>query len=199
VGTLSKRRRLDDLKDRETRQIFYSEHNLNAIPIQIRELRKKRGLTQKELASLAETDQGYISNLENPNFEYAPQIGTLERLANAFDVPLIVRFGSWEELWDWENHLTPERLAPKTFEDSLPSLEATLEAGDIATDSQTKGNLRVILGKQESAVLMGESSQRKLNFHIRGLATNPTLSYSQRNIRPRLFEGESTPAIRRAK
>jgi DNA-binding XRE family transcriptional regulator len=74
VRTLSKRRRLNDLKDRETRQIFYSEHNLNALPIQIRELRKKRGFTQKELADLAGTDQGYISKLEDPNFTYAPQI-----------------------------------------------------------------------------------------------------------------------------
>jgi transcriptional regulator with XRE-family HTH domain len=128
VTTLSKTKRqsLNDLKDRETRQIFQSEHTASAIPIQIRELRKKRKLTQKTLAKLLVTDQSNISNWENPNYEYTPQIGTLERLANAFDVPLIVRFGSWAELWDWENNLSPERLAPSAFPEALPELEATL-------------------------------------------------------------------------
>ena len=128
MSTLSrnKRRILNDLKDRETRQIFYSEHISAAIPIQIRQLRKKREYTQRKLGELAEMDQSTVSDLENPNYEYAPQIGTLERLANAFDVPLIVRFGSWEELWDWENNLTPERLAPKKFDEVLPKLEASV-------------------------------------------------------------------------
>ena len=128
MTTLSrtKKQLLDDLKDVETRQIFQAEHITTAIPIQIRELRKKRKLTQKTLAKLVETDQSNISNWENPNYEYTPQIGTLERLADAFDVPLIVRFGSWEELWDWENNLTPERLAPPSFTDALPRLEASL-------------------------------------------------------------------------
>ena len=195
MTTLSKRRQLNDLKDRETRQIFYSEHNLNAIPIQIRELRKKRGLTQKELASLAETDQGYISNLENPNFEYAPQIGTLERLANAFDVPLIVRFGSWEELWDWNNHLTPERMAPKPFEESYPALEASLkaeeQAEEIATDRQTKGTFSVIQRTEQAQLMRGESSQ--LAFHyLEGLPTNPTMSWTKPKAALKVLRGNST-------
>jgi len=142
---------LNDLKDRETRQIFYSEHISAAIPIQIRELRKKRKFTQKKLGSLSEMDQATISNLENPNYEFAPQIGTLERLANAFDVPLIVRFGSWEELWDWENNLTPERLAPKTFKEVLPKLEASLAKSE--SPAVPKVHLRpfgLIMGGDES-------------------------------------------------
>jgi transcriptional regulator with XRE-family HTH domain len=142
---------LNDLKDRDTRQIFYSEHISTAIPIQIRELRKKRNYTQKKLGSLTEMDQGTISNLENPNYEYAPQIGTLERLANAFDVPLIVRFGSWEELWDWENNLTPERLAPKTFKEVLPKLEASVVKSETGVIRKVRNHpYGLITGSDES-------------------------------------------------
>lgn len=146
---------LNDLKDRETRQIFYSEHISAAIPIQIRELRKKRKFTQKTLGSLSEMDQATISNLENPNYEFAPQIGTLERLANAFDVPLIVRFGSWEELWDWENNLTPERLAPRKFDEVLPRLEASLSKAEAV--AAPKARLRpfgLITGGDEALSLV---------------------------------------------
>jgi transcriptional regulator with XRE-family HTH domain len=123
VNTLDKQRRLNDLKDRETREIVASEYIGETLPLQIRELRKQRRYTQKVLGELAGVDQGSISNWENPNYDYTPQIGTLERLARAFDVPLIVRFGSWTELWDWEHSLSPERLAPKSFPESLPDLE----------------------------------------------------------------------------
>lgn len=197
MTTLSKRQRLNDLKDRETRQIFYSEHISSAIPIQIRELRKKRNFTQKELASLTATDQGYISKLEDPNYEYAPQIGTLERLANAFDVPLIVRFGSWEELWDWENNLTPERLAPGTFEESLLSLQASLDIAGIATENQTKGHLRLVQGSQKAGLIHAASSQREFPFHLRVVEETsnytPNIDWSHELIEPEIYEGESTP------
>src|SRR4051812_43042474 len=100
ANTLDKERLLNDLTSKEFRQIFYAEHIGTALPMQTRELRKKRKLSQAELAALVGTDQKNISNWENPNYEYKPQIGTLMRLADAFDVPLIVRFGSWEELWE---------------------------------------------------------------------------------------------------
>jgi transcriptional regulator with XRE-family HTH domain len=123
VNTLDKERLLNDLTSREFRQIFYAEHISTALPMQTRELRKKRKLSQAALAELVGTDQKNISNWENPNYEYKPQIGTLMRLADAFDVPLIVRFGSWEELWEWEFALSPERLSPPSFEEALPRLQ----------------------------------------------------------------------------
>ncbi len=135
VNTLDKKRLLRDLQNREFRQIYYAEHISTALPMQTRELRKKRQLSQAALADLVGTDQKNISNWENPNYEYKPQIGTLMRLAEAFDVPLIVRFGSWEEVWDWEHNISPQKLAPNKFEEALPTLEKKLheEAAKEAT------------------------------------------------------------------
>lgn len=126
-------KKIEELKDRESRQFFYEEHIETALPIQIRELRKKRKLTQKELAKLIECDQSNVSDWENPNYEYTPQISTLKRLANAFDVPLIVRFGSWGELLEWDDSLSPEKVAPETFDEFA---EQVGKEAEILNDSQ---------------------------------------------------------------
>ncbi len=116
-------KKIKELKDRESRQFFYEEHIETGLPIQLRELRKKRKLTQKELAELTGFDQSNISDWENPNYEYTPQISTLQRFANAFDVPLIVRFGSWDELLEWDNNLSPEKVAPESFDEFAEKVE----------------------------------------------------------------------------
>jgi len=123
VTTLTKKKLLDDLKDKETREIFVEEHVANGIPFQIHALREKLGLTQTELARRAGMAQERISKLEDPNYEFIPKINTLLKLASVFDVPLIVRFGSWRELFGWETDLSPEKLAPATFNEELPRLE----------------------------------------------------------------------------
>lgn len=113
--TISKRR-IKELRNVQNRQFLYEEHIESGLPIQIRELRKKRGLTQKELSALTGCDQSNISNWENPNYEYTPNISTLKILANAFDVPLIVRFGTWKELLNWDDSITSDLIAPDNFE-----------------------------------------------------------------------------------
>jgi transcriptional regulator with XRE-family HTH domain len=123
VTTLTKKKLLDDLKDKETRDIFVEEHVTAGIPFQLHALREKLGLTQTELARRAGMAQERISKLEDPNYEFIPKINTLLKLASVFDVPLIVRFGSWKELFGWETELSPEKLAPATFEEELPRLE----------------------------------------------------------------------------
>lgn len=109
------REKIKELSDKESRQFFYEEHIETGLPVQIRELRKKRNLNQTELAEKVGCDQSNISDWENPNYEYTPQIGTLKRLANAYDVPLIVRFGSWKELLEWDATLSSEKVAPENF------------------------------------------------------------------------------------
>ena len=126
MNTLDEKKLLDDLKDPENRKLFYKEHVTTGLPFQIRELRKKRKMTQKHLSEITGFSQPNLSDYENPNYEYTPQIGTLMRLADAFDVPLIVRFGSWDEIWDWETKLSPKKLTPQTFLEVLPKLEKAI-------------------------------------------------------------------------
>lgn len=123
MTTLTKKKLLDELKDKETRELFVEEHVTTGIPFQIHALREKLGLTQTELAKRAGMAPERISVLEDPNYEFIPKIPTLLKLANVFDVPLIVRFGSWRNLFEWETQLSPADLAPATFEEELEDLE----------------------------------------------------------------------------
>jgi transcriptional regulator with XRE-family HTH domain len=141
VTTLTKKKLLDDLKDKETRDIFVEEHVTTGVPFQIHALREKLGITQTELARRAGMAQERISKLEDPNYEFIPKINTLLKLASVFDVPLIVRFGSWKELFSWETDLSPRKLAPATFNEELPRLEnmasgvTTIRVGTIPIES----------------------------------------------------------------
>ena len=62
----------------------------------IRELRAARGWSQSRLAEAADMSQPAIAYLESPN-GYVPNLRTLMRVANAFDMDLVVRFEPREE------------------------------------------------------------------------------------------------------
>jgi transcriptional regulator with XRE-family HTH domain len=47
----------------------------------IKELRKKKGLTQRQLAEWVGIDFTYLSKIENGNTPYSPSAGTLKQLA----------------------------------------------------------------------------------------------------------------------
>jgi transcriptional regulator with XRE-family HTH domain len=123
VTTLTKKKLLDELQDKETRDIFVEEHVTAGIPFQLHALREKLGLSQSELARRAGMAQERISVLEDPNYEFIPKINTLLKLASVFDVPLIVKFGKWSELFQWETNLSPDDLAPATFDEEIEELE----------------------------------------------------------------------------
>jgi transcriptional regulator with XRE-family HTH domain len=116
VTTSSRRTILDTWKDKESRHIVAAEHIKEGLAFQIHALREARELTQTALARNAKMAQERISVLEDPNYDFLPKIQTLLRLAEVFDVPLIVRFGTWAELLDWETGLSPEVLAPPNFD-----------------------------------------------------------------------------------
>jgi transcriptional regulator with XRE-family HTH domain len=82
---------------------------------QIREMRLARGWTQSELARATDKVQETISQLENPNYgNYT--IKTLQRLAEAFDVKLTVRFDPFSELVRWMTELSTEDLAVPDYD-----------------------------------------------------------------------------------
>jgi transcriptional regulator with XRE-family HTH domain len=109
------KRLIADMKNKEYRDAFVSEHIDTGIPFQIRALREQRGLTQKELAERAGMKQERISAIENPNYKNAFTLSTLKRLASAFDIALIVRFAPISQLVDWELKLSPESLQVVSF------------------------------------------------------------------------------------
>jgi len=76
----------------------YAESFLNTwIAAQIKVLRLQRDMTQERLAALLATSQTVVSRIENVNYS-AWNIGTLKKLARAFDVRLTVSFEEYGSL-----------------------------------------------------------------------------------------------------
>lgn len=94
-STSSLRKRLSRLfRDREYRRAYVESFLNTSIAAQIKANRERRGWTQEQLAALTGMKQSRISSLENVNYE-SWSIKTLRRIAEAFDVVLVVRFESF--------------------------------------------------------------------------------------------------------
>lgn len=93
--TMNSRR--EKLRDKEYRTSFAESFLDTSIASQIRVLREQRDWTQSKLAEEAGMKQSRISALENADYSKWT-IGTLKRLARAFDVPLNVAFGTYGKL-----------------------------------------------------------------------------------------------------
>ena len=111
----------------EARASFSSSHVDKGIAYQIRALRDRQELSQEDLAAKVGMNQNAISRLESPE-RGRPTITTLKRLAEAFDVALVVRFVPFSKLVKWvsgtsfvEDGLSTESLAVPNFEDELKS------------------------------------------------------------------------------
>jgi transcriptional regulator with XRE-family HTH domain len=88
----------------------YAESYLNSyIATQIKVLREQRGLSQPRLANLIGTTQSGISRIENVNYS-SWNIGTLKKLARAFDVRLKVSFEPYGTLPDEVDRFSRESL-----------------------------------------------------------------------------------------
>jgi hypothetical protein len=74
------------------------------------------------------TTQNQIYRLENPA-KTKPTISTLKKIANVFDVALVVHFVPFGHLIDWAAQLSPTLLAPASFEE-----ENQLGLGNIPAD-----------------------------------------------------------------
>ena len=105
----------NSLRDREYRREFVSEHIKTGLAFQIRALRERDGWTQVELGNRTNKAQESISQLENPDYG-KHTISTLRKLADAFDVAILVRFVPFSELVEWTIELTPEKLAPPSYD-----------------------------------------------------------------------------------
>jgi len=108
-----KQRLSKDLKDKEYRDEYVSSSVDVGVAFQIRALRDQREWKQTELANRAKMHQVRISELENPS--HSPTLKTLKRLANAFEVGLIVRFVPISEIVKHELNLGEARFEVPSF------------------------------------------------------------------------------------
>ena len=84
----------EEFKDKETRRIYVDDFLNTFIATQIKVLREQQGLTQAALAEAAGMRQERISVLEDVDYS-SWTISVLNRLAEAFDLRLSVKFESF--------------------------------------------------------------------------------------------------------
>lgn len=113
---------LEEMKDKAYRHGMVNAQIEIDLPLQIRALRRQRGWTQPKLATEAEMKQPRISNVEKPGGVHFT-LETLRRLAEAFDVALIVRFAPFSELLTWSHYFSPDGFVVPSFDDELGELE----------------------------------------------------------------------------
>jgi transcriptional regulator with XRE-family HTH domain len=89
---------------------------------QIRAMREKKGWSQQTLADNVGMGQARISLLENPNYQNL-SLNTLKRIANVFDVALVIRFVPFSRLFEMIDNETSETLAVPNFVDEFGTQE----------------------------------------------------------------------------
>jgi transcriptional regulator with XRE-family HTH domain len=105
--------------DKRYRRVYVEDFLNTSIAAQIQALRKARKLSQKQLASKIGTKQNGISRLEDVNYT-GWRVGTLKKLARAFDVVLVVRFESFgSALNDIASFSKQSLLVPSFDEDPV--------------------------------------------------------------------------------
>lgn len=112
-------------KSPKARVNFVASHVDKGIAYQIRALRDRQGLSQGRLADMVGMNQNAISRLESPE-RGRPTITTLKRLAEAFDVALIVHFVPFSQHLKWvsgtpfvDSGLSSVSLAPPSFREEM--------------------------------------------------------------------------------
>lgn len=125
-------RLVKDFGDKEARQQYGESHLFASIALQIKALRQQRGWTQAELADRAGMKQSRISAMEQTSYQ-SWSIQTLKRLADAFDLPLLVKFESWGKLVDDASSLNRKSLERPEFQADPALGLAEPESGHTAT------------------------------------------------------------------
>lgn len=126
---LVKRDVLSSLKaDSEYRHAWNLENVYTGVCFQIRALREQREWSQATLGKAAKMAQERISILEDPNAETKPTLGTLLRIADAYDVGLDVRFVPYKTIIDRSTKTNMKDLEVPSFDKELPDLEQEITA-----------------------------------------------------------------------
>lgn len=78
-------------KDLEYEKTFYESLQKTRLAYEITYFREQAGISQAELAQVAETSQSAIARLENPHY-LGYSVRTLKKIADALDLELAISF-----------------------------------------------------------------------------------------------------------
>ncbi len=114
-NTCSKENLAAQIADPEQRYLLVESHIRNLLPLQIRAMREDRGWTQTTLAEKIGTTQNAVSRLESPKSN-KPTIPTLERLAEAFGVALLVKFVPFSDFVDSVGSMSTKSVVVPSYD-----------------------------------------------------------------------------------
>jgi transcriptional regulator with XRE-family HTH domain len=140
-------RRLRKFFRRRYRDIFATSIT-GTTAAQIRSMREKEGWSQEELAQKTGMGQARISLLENPNYQNL-SLKTLKRIANVFDVALVVRFEPFSRLFAIIDSETSKTLAVRSFVEEFGT-----EANPITTPAEKVVDLAKHLGMLQRGAMI---------------------------------------------
>lgn len=130
MNTISARWRqlLSSFQSKGYRHAFVDSHIGRGVAYQIRAMQQDRNWSQKELGYRLDVPQSEISKLENPNYgRYT--LKTLKRVAEVFDVALVVKFVPFSRLIDEIDNFSDGDLIIPSF-DKDPGLRGGVRGVD---------------------------------------------------------------------
>lgn len=133
---------------------------MNTLGTNIKEARKKAGLTQMELAKLTNLSRSYIGDIEKDR--YNPSLATLKAIANALNQPLDTILTD-NDINNNEPTLTSrdEKDIKKKLDEALASIdsEALMFDGEpVEMDTETKELLKASL---ENSIRLAKTLAKK--------------------------------------
>ena len=133
---------------------------MNTLGTNIKEARKKAGLTQMELAKLTNLSRSYIGDIEKDR--YNPSLATLKAIANALNQPLDTILTD-NDINNNEPKLTSrdEKDIKKKLDEALASIdsEALMFDGEpVEMDTETKELLKASL---ENSIRLAKTLAKK--------------------------------------
>lgn len=146
-----RKNKIERLRDKEFRSAYVRATIEHGLAHQIRALRTARGWSQADLAAkIGAKNQSAISRLEDPSYG-RHSLMTIEKLADAFDVALLVKFAPFSRLLDETEDLSPAALNAISFaEECTAMLAKEVNASEIAEDVISGVMLGISADKYES-------------------------------------------------
>lgn len=119
-------------RDREYRHSYAESFANTLIAAQLKANREVRHLSQQQLADLVGMKQSRISTIENVNYE-SWSVRTLRRIAQAFDLVLIIKFESFGNVLREVEAFDLSSLERPSFEDD-PEFRSPRERSQLEKD-----------------------------------------------------------------
>ena len=144
---MAMKKTFERIENKSRRSQYLANQIRLGLRFQMRALRKARGnMTQDELAKSIGSQQTAISRVENHNADRL-SIPTLLKLAEAFDVGVVVRFEPIDDLVEWYDGLSPEKLAPRPSEEIIAE---ALDDKEAPPKIAARGRFKVLTGKNRN-------------------------------------------------